>query len=108
MHGVDQFLTRKRVIPRFVFAAAAAYFGDDHEAVGIGMKRLLDDLIGYMRAVIVAGIDVIHAGCDRLAQNSNRSVNIARRSPNLRTGKLDRAVAHSLQADRSARKCKTA
>ena len=45
------------------------------------MERLLDQLIGYVRAVKVAGIDVVHAGCNGLAQNSDRTRNIARGTP---------------------------
>ena len=98
MNRIDQFLTRKSMKPGLVFPPASAHLGDDHQAVRIGMKRLLDDLIRHMRTVIVAGIDMIHAGRNRLSQNRDRSINIARRSPNLRTGKLHRAIAHAVQA----------
>ena len=66
------------------------------------MERLLDDLIGHMRTVIVAGIDVVYASRNRLSQNCNRSVNITRRSPHLRAGKLHRAIAHAVQGHRGA------
>ena len=81
MDGIDQLLTRKRMKPGLVRAPASADFGDDHQSIGIGMKRLLDDLIGHMRTVIVAGIDMVHAGRNRLSQNSDRGVKITRRSP---------------------------
>ena len=42
------------------------------------MKRLLDYLIGNMRSVEVAGIDVVHTGVNRLTQNSDGAVAIAR------------------------------
>src|SRR5262252_4683366 len=35
--------------------------GDDHEILGIRMERLLDELIGHVRTVVVAGVDVVHA-----------------------------------------------
>src|SRR5437879_6708486 len=44
------------------------------------------DLIRHMRTVIVAGINMIHAGRNRLPEDANRSVNITWRSPDLRTG----------------------
>src|SRR2546429_7124525 len=68
------------------------------------MKRLLDNLIGYMRAVVVAGVDMVYAGGDHRSENSNRGVDVRWRSPNFRAGKLDRAVAHPVQADCGARK----
>ena len=61
------------------------------------MERLLNDLIGHMRTVKVAGIDMIHAGRNRLSQNGDRAINIARRSPHLRAGQLHRAIAHAIQ-----------
>ena len=48
--------------------------------VRIGIKRLLNDLIRHMRTVKVTGIDVVHAGRNRLSQHSNRSVNVTGRS----------------------------
>ena len=66
------------------------------------MKRLLYDLIGHMGAVVVAGVDVVHANGNRLAQNRNRSVEVAWRAKNLRAGKLHRAVAHPVQAEYGA------
>src|ERR1700756_641617 len=66
------------------------------------MERPLDDLIGYMRTVVVTGINVVHAGLDRLPQNSNSLVNVAWRSPNPGTGKLHCSVAHAVQGHRSA------
>ena len=67
------------------------------------MERLLDELIGYVRAVKVARIDVVHAGGDGLAQNSDRTRNIARRPPDqlvaIPSRKLHGAIAHSVYGD---------
>src|SRR5580698_2989530 len=65
--AVDQFLARKSGTPGRACAATSIEFGDDDETVRVGMKRPLDNLIGYMLTVVVAGIDVIHAGFHRLA-----------------------------------------
>src|SRR5262245_19889737 len=108
MYGVDQLLTRKSMKPGLVFASASTDLGDDHQVIRIGVKRLLNDLIGYMGTVIVAGIDMIHAGCYRFSQNSNRTAHIARRSPHLRTGKLHCAIAHAVQAHRGTGECESA
>ena len=102
VNAIDQFLARKSMNPGLVFATSSAYLGDDHQTVRIGMERLLDDLVGHMRTIKVAGIDMVHAGGDRLSQNGDRSVDIARRSPHLRTGKLHRTVAHAVHGHRCA------
>jgi hypothetical protein len=45
-------------------------------------------LIGHMRPVVVAGIDMVHGGRYRLPQNSNGLVNVTWRSPDARTCQL--------------------
>ena len=102
MDAIGQFLTRKSMEPGLVAAPARTQLGHDDQVIRIGMQRLLDDLIGHMRAVKVAGIDVIHAGRDRLSQNSNGGLPIARRAPHLRTGKLHRSIAHTVYDHRGA------
>ena len=72
--AVDEFLAREGVDPGFVRTAAGADLGDDDEVIGIGMERLADDLIGDVRTVEVAGVDVVDAGGDRLAQNGEGGV----------------------------------
>ena len=72
------------------------------------MKRLLDNLIGHMGAVIVAGVDMVDTSRGGLSQNSYRSLNVPWRSPNFRAGKLHRAVAHPVQVACGAWKCKGA
>src|SRR6516162_2128217 len=108
MNAVDQLLTRKGLNPRFVRAAPGAHFGDDYQASRVGMKGLFDNLIGNMRAVIIAGVDMVHASGDRLLQNRNCSVNIPWRSPDFGAGQLHRAVAHSVEAGRGTRKSECA
>src|ERR1700678_1178663 len=103
MNGIDQFLTRKRMQPGLVLTPASAHLGADHQTIRIGMKRLLDNLVGHVRTVKVAGIDVVDSRCNRLSQNSNRSVHVAWWSPNLWTGELHRAVTHAVQRQRGAR-----
>ena len=65
------------------------------------MERLLDDLIRDVRTIEIAGIYVVHSSGDGLAQNSDRSRNIAWRSPDelvaIAAGKLHRAIAHAIQ-----------
>ena len=67
------------------------------------MERLLDQLIGYVRAVIVARIDMVHARCNGLAQNRDCTRNIVRGPPHYFVAippcKLHRAIAHAVQRD---------
>src|SRR5260370_34462320 len=98
MDRIDQLLPRKRMHPRFVLWPPGAYFGNDHQSIRIGMKRLFDDLVGHMRTVKIAGIDVVDPSRNSLSQNGYSSLSITRRSPHLRAGKLHGAITHSLQA----------
>jgi len=90
------------VKPGFVWTATSAYFGDDHEILGIRMERLLDNLVGDMRTVEVAGVNVVHSRLDGLAQNSDGGIHITRRSPDARASQLHGAVAHAVQCHRFA------
>src|SRR6202044_2359061 len=84
--------------------SSSTHFRHDHQAIWIGMKGPPDDLVGHVRTVIVAGVDMIHAGCDCLLKNSPLTVHISWRSPALRTGQLHRAVAYAIQGHRTASK----
>jgi hypothetical protein len=46
------------VNPGLIWAATSTQFGDDHEAISVRMESPLDDLIGYVRSVIIAGVNV--------------------------------------------------
>src|ERR1700741_2406011 len=76
------------------------------------MQRLLNDLIGDMRTVEIAGIDVVHARCDSLAKNRDRAGNIAWRAPNLLvailSGELHGPITDPVHSQRSARERKAA
>ncbi len=94
--GVGQLPFGERGVPRAVRAALRADLGDDHEIVGVGVQRFADQLVGDMRAVEVAGVDVIDAGRHGLAQDGERTRVVARRPEDVRPGKLHRAVAEAL------------
>src|SRR5579872_6310879 len=112
MYGIDNLLPRACVKPGTVGAAASADLRHDHQVIGIRMQRLLNDLIGDVRTVEIAGIDVIHARADSLAQNRDRTGNIARRAPNLLitvlSGELHGTITDPIHSQRSARERKTA
>jgi hypothetical protein len=48
-------------MPGTIGAAARTDFSHDRQIIGIRMQRLLNDLIGYMRTVEIAGVAVVHA-----------------------------------------------
>src|ERR1700747_1288956 len=112
MYRIDNLLPRACVKPGTVGAAASADFGHDHQVIGIGMQRLLNDLIGDVRTVGIAGIAVIPAGADSLAQNRDRPGNIARRAPNLLiailSSELHGPITDPIHGQRSARERKAA
>ena len=60
------------------------------------MQRLADLLIDDMRAVIIAGVDVIDPARHGLAQHGERRATIFWRPERLRPGKLHRAIAHAV------------
>src|SRR5664279_3996492 len=72
------------------------------------MEGLLDDLVGDMRPVKVAGINMIHTRFNRFPQDRYALVHIARWSPDARAGKLHRAIAHAVHLHRCTRERKTA
>src|ERR1700722_14484734 len=103
MNRVDDFLPRKSGDPRLVCTSASAYFRYDHQVIRVGMKRLLDYLVGHMWTVKVAGIDMVHAGGNGLSQNLDRHVQLTRRPIYVRAGQLHGAVAHALHGHRCFR-----
>jgi hypothetical protein len=96
VHRAGELGGRHRQVPRTVLAAPGADLGDDDEIVGIGMERFADELIGNVRAIVVARVDVIDPARDRLAQHGDRAVAVPRRPEHARSGELHRAVAEPL------------
>lgn len=68
--------------PGGVVAAHRPDLGDDHQIIRIGMQRLADQMIGDVRAVEIAGVDVIDPACHRFAQHGQGGVAILGRPPN--------------------------
>jgi hypothetical protein len=90
--------------PGLVWTAPSAQFGHDHQTIRVRMESLLDDLIGHVRSVVVASIDVVYAGLHCLAKNSNGGINVPWRSPDAGSGELHRTVSHAVQSHRRTRK----
>jgi hypothetical protein len=112
VYGIDNLLARACVKPGTIGAAARTDFGHDDQIIGIRMQRLLNDLIGDMRTVEIAGIDVVHARRDSLAKNRDRTGNIAWRAPNplvaILSGELHGPITDPIYSQRSARERKAA
>ena len=107
MHRLRQLGRALRRVPRCVRAPHRTHLGHNRY-VPIRVQRLTDDLIGDMRAVEVAGVDVIDASGNRLPQYGNCRRTILRRTPYVRTGKLHRSIANAIQGDVRTRKCNAA
>ena len=67
------------------------------------MQGLFDDLIGNVRTVEVAGVDVIDPECDSFPEHRNCGLNIARRSKYVWASQLHRAIAGTVQGHLGAR-----
>jgi hypothetical protein len=83
---------------------AGADFGRDDKILRIGMKSLADELIGYARTIVIAGVDVVDAARDRLAQHRDRAVVVLRRPEDARSRELHGAVAKALHEPIAKRK----
>lgn len=81
--------------------AQQARLGRDHQAV-VGMQRLVDDLLGEVRAVGVRGVDEIHPELDGAAQHPDAFVAVVGRAPHALRGKAHRPEAESVDGQISA------
>jgi hypothetical protein len=81
VHTRGKLLRRDGRLPRLVGRAPCPQLGDDHQVFRIRMERLLDYLVGDVRTVVVAGIDVVHACHDGLAKDGDGAVRVLGRSP---------------------------
>jgi hypothetical protein len=100
---VDDLLAGPRVAPGTIGSPARTDFRHDDQIIGIRVQRLLNDLIGDMGTVEIAGIDMVHARGHRFAQNRDGAGNVARRTPHplvaSLSGELHRAVTHAIDGE---------
>ncbi len=60
------------------------------------MQRLFDDLVGYVRAVKIAGVDMVDAARQGFPQHHKRGQMIFRRAKYAGAGQLHRAITHAV------------
>ena len=75
-----------------------ADLGHDRETRRVGVQGLGDDLIGDVRPIEVAGVDVIDAAGDRLAQYGDGLGSVLWRTEYAWAGKLHGAIAHAVDS----------
>src|SRR5580698_596425 len=92
-HRFGEFLGRESREPRTVCAAPGSDFGHDYQIIGVRMQGLANQPIGDVRAVKVAGVDVVRATCDRFTQHRKRSIWVPRPTEYARACELHGAVA---------------
>jgi len=68
MNSIDELLPGKSRNPGLVGSAASTNFGNDNEIVGVGVQRLSDQLVGNMRTIEIAGVDVIYSSSHSFPQ----------------------------------------
>ena len=95
MHCLGELLGRIGRQPGGITAAAGADLCDDDKIVRVGRQRFADQTIGNMRAIVVAGVDVVHASGHRFAQHGDCRVTVLRRAEHAFTRKLHGSVAEA-------------
>ncbi len=98
VHRPGQVLRRVGRVPGGVLAPEGADLGDQGQIVRIGVKRFADDLVGDVRAIEVAGVDVVDPGGDRFAQDRDRLAPVLRRPEHARPRQLHGAIAQTPDA----------
>ena len=88
VHLRPEFRRRLRRQPGSVVAAPGADLGHDRETVAVGMQRLANDLVGDVRTTEIAGVDVVDAQFDRLAQQRDSGGAVLGRPEDTGAGQL--------------------
>jgi hypothetical protein len=87
--------------PAALVVADGADLGDEHELVGVGVQRLADERVGDVGAVVLGGVDVVHAEVDGTPQHGDCGVVVTRGAEDARAGELHRAVADAVDGRRT-------
>ena len=76
--------------------------GGDHEAVGVRVQRLGDELLAHPRPVAVGGVDEVDAQLDGAAQHAPGLAAIGRVADDARAGDAHRAEAEAVHGEVAA------
>ena len=96
VNGAREVRRGERGNPRRVRAAYCSDLGHDHEVIGIGMKCLANELVGDVRAIVIAGVDVVDSPRDGLAKHGEGRLAILGRAKHPRSGELHGTIAHTV------------
>ena len=97
MDGALQALAGVDLNPGFVLAANRAHLGDDHQTFRVRVERLLDDLVGDVRARRSRWCRCGFTPASRAARRTaTQAAWVAWRSVDAGTGELHGAVAHAV------------
>ena len=96
VHRLGERLGRERRVPGAVGAPPRPDLGDDGQIIGIGVERLPDDAVGDVRAVEIAGVDVVDALLDRRAQHREGAGVVFWRAEDAWARELHGAIAQPL------------
>jgi hypothetical protein len=95
MNGLAELLGSERFGPISFHVPQRPDLGYNPKLLRIGMQRLFDKLIGYVRAIEVAGVDVGDTEANNLAQDRDCTVVICRRPEYMWTSQLHGTVSHA-------------
>ena len=82
--------------------AQQAGLGRDDEPVRVRVQRLFDQLLGYVRAVGIRGVDEVHADLDEAAQYADALVVVGRRAPYALARQTHRAESQTIDGEVAA------
>lgn len=102
LHRAGEVLAGECRRPGLVRSALGTDLCDNHEFFGIGVDRLLDDLIGDVGTVIVAGLDMVDSQPHRLAHHGKGGLTIPWRAEGRRPGELHGAKARAVESKAGA------
>ena len=89
--------------PAALVVAEGADLGHQHQAVGVGVQRLADQLIRNVGSVVLSCVDVVDAQLDGAPQNSNGLVVVARRPHDAGAGELHRTEPDAVHSEGAKR-----
>jgi hypothetical protein len=95
MYGLSDLLGSERFGPISFRVPQRPDLGDDPQLLWIRMQRFFDKLIGYVRPIEVAGVDVGDTELNNLAQDREGTVMVCWRPEYMRTSQLHGTVPHA-------------